>query len=96
MRNFTFHSTFLYDIRSLVGTRSVSIKAPSAYSTEWAGLETVGIRRVADFLDKPEEGQYLFDWSLPINAPELGNTHTHIALNDRLKSSTGIVRMLLN
>jgi hypothetical protein len=52
----------------------VSIKVPSAYSTEWAGLETVGIRRVADFLDKPEEGQYLFDWSLPINAPELGNT----------------------
>ncbi len=91
MMTFTCRSTSLYDIRSLVGTRSVSIKAPSTYSTEWAGLETVGLRRVADFLDKPEEGQYLFDWSLPINAPELGNKQ-HIALNDRLKFSTGIVR----
>jgi hypothetical protein len=54
------------------GRKSASIKSPSDHSAEWAGLETVAVKTVADFLDQRLEGHYLFDWSLPINAPELG------------------------
>ena len=43
-------------------------------SAEWAKLEPAGSCTVAEFvssLSDREESRYLFDWSLPLYAPEL-------------------------
>ena len=48
-------------------------------SAEWAKLESAGSCTVAEFitsLANEEETRYLFDWSLPLYAPELATELT--------------------
>ena len=49
----------------------MAVKTPNRFSSQWARLEEVVSKKVADFLDQKKAGHYLFDWSLPLNAPEL-------------------------
>ena len=55
-----------------LGTKSAPLKAADApFSKEtWAGLGTKGQLPLGAFLERPDEGLYLHDWSLPRNAPE--------------------------
>jgi len=67
----------LEHIRSVCADRVVSVKRTSSVdSTEWAGLEDAESKRVADFLDHKISDHYLFDWSLPLNAPALAAEFT--------------------
>ena len=69
---------FMAYIREVAGNRQTELKTPVRNSTEWAGLEQAGVKTVAEFLDNfsitdgSTCGEYLFDWSLPINAPKEG------------------------
>ena len=42
----------------------------TASGESWAGLGTKGQLPLGAFLERPDEGLYLHDWSLPRNAPE--------------------------
>ena len=62
------------------------MKRPVTGSTEWAGLETEGLKTVSEFLtsleinvgceSEMENKEYLFDWSLLLHAPELSEDFT--------------------
>ena len=66
-------------------------------SAEWAKLESAGSCTVAEFIsslaseDSKEESRYLFDWSLPLYAPELVTELTipRYFANDYLQRVTG-------
>ena len=55
-----------------LGAKSAPLKAADGpFSKEsWAGLGTKGQLPLGAFLERPDEGLYLHDWSLPRNAPE--------------------------
>jgi solute carrier family 25 thiamine pyrophosphate transporter 19 len=55
-----------------LGAKSAPLKAADAPSSKesWAGLGTKGQLPLGAFLERPDEGLYLHDWSLPRNAPE--------------------------
>ena len=55
-----------------LGAKSAPLKAADAPFSEesWAGLGTKGQLPLGAFLERPDEGLYLHDWSLPRNAPE--------------------------
>ena len=55
-----------------LGAKSAPLKAADAPSSgeSWAGLGTKGQLPLGAFLERPDEGLYLHDWSLPRNAPE--------------------------
>lgn len=59
--------------RGKCGDKMVSVKAASAFSSEWAKLEEVESKKVSAFIDQKIGEHYLFDWSLPLNAPELAS-----------------------
>ncbi|XP_023323479.1 bifunctional arginine demethylase and lysyl-hydroxylase JMJD6 isoform X3 [Eurytemora carolleeae] len=58
-------------IRSQAGESKVTVKSSCPESTEWANLQDVKVQTVHDFLDQTSSQNYLFDWSLPLNAPKL-------------------------
>ena len=55
-----------------LGAKSAPLKAADAPFSEesWAGLGTKGQLPLGAFLERPDQGLYLHDWSLPQNAPE--------------------------
>lgn len=58
----------------MIGSRNAPLKKHMGDSAEWAKLEPAGSCTVAEFvssLSDREESRYLFDWSLPLYAPEL-------------------------
>lgn len=58
----------------MIGSRVAPLKRHMRDSAEWAKLEPAGCCAVAEFissLSSEEESRYLFDWSLPLYAPEL-------------------------
>ena len=62
-------------------------------SAEWAKLESAGSCTIAEFitsLSNEEETRYLFDWSLPLYAPELATELTipKYFANDFLQRAT--------
>ena len=63
-----------------LGAKSAPLKAADAPFSEesWAGLGTKGQLPLGAFLERPDRGLYLHDWSLPRNAPE--------ALRDELRT----------
>jgi len=61
----------LNHIRSSCGDARVAVKTPSSHSTEWANLEEAESKKVSAFIDQKIRDHYLFDWSLPLNAPNL-------------------------
>eukprot|EP00088_Acartia_fossae_P012019 TRINITY_DN16148_c0_g1_i2.p1 TRINITY_DN16148_c0_g1~~TRINITY_DN16148_c0_g1_i2.p1 ORF type:complete len:266 (-),score=30.96 TRINITY_DN16148_c0_g1_i2:69-827(-) len=80
----------LQHIKNVCGSKQVSLKAPRPHSSEWAGLENEPVTRVEDYLTALPEHLYLFDWSLPLNAPELAkNFHVPEYFEDNLLTKTG-------
>ena len=79
-------------IQEKAGSCKFAVKSPTAGSTEWAGLESLGQQSVAQFLsgDGPADSQYLFDWSLPLHAPLLDQNFTipHLFQDDHLKKTS--------
>eukprot|EP00092_Neocalanus_flemingeri_P015057 GFUD01016263.1.p1 GENE.GFUD01016263.1~~GFUD01016263.1.p1 ORF type:complete len:476 (+),score=111.48 GFUD01016263.1:65-1492(+) len=65
-------------IQEKAGDCKFEVKTPTAGSTEWAGLETSCHKTISQFLSdrQPGDGQYLFDWSLPLHAPLLDQNFT--------------------
>ena len=71
----------LVSIREHLGEQQVELKHRVRGSCEWAGLERAGGGRVGEFIASLDavavgtgigaEAPYLFDWSLPQNAPTL-------------------------
>lgn len=58
----------------MIGSTIAPLKRQMKDSAEWAKLEPAGSCTVAEFislLSNKEEDRYLFDWSLPLYAPEL-------------------------
>ena len=63
----------------------MAVKTPSTYSTEWANLEEAESKNVAAFIDQKIRDHYLFDWSLPLNAPALAKefqVHKYFQVRD--------------
>ena len=54
----------------------MNVKYSSPLSMEWANLQEVQVQTVKEFIDSKASGYYLFDWSLPLNAPELAAEFT--------------------
>ena len=54
-----------------LGAKSAPLKAADAPASgeSWAGLGTKGQLPLGAFLERPDQGLYLHDWSLPQNAP---------------------------
>ena len=76
-------------IRSLAGQVKVEVKRKVEGSTEWAGLEVGELKTVSQFLDDRREGEYLFDWSLPLHCPQLSQQfRVPSLLQDNLLTST--------
>jgi len=79
-------------IKEKAGRKVVDVKVPETISTEWAGLEKVGQKTVSDFLQDLQHHasqEYLFDWSLPLNAPELeADFHIPRLFNDNYLKKT--------
>ena len=74
-------------LREVAGSTRVALKRPDPGSIAWAGLEDAEDTTVGAFIDAVAAGsgggpgasgttRYLFDWSLPINAPELAEALT--------------------
>ena len=70
-RIFGFLLLSLTLFRSQAGESKVTVKSSCPESTEWANLQDVKVQTVHDFLDQTSSQNYLFDWSLPLNAPKL-------------------------
>ena len=67
---------FLLICLQIEGSCHVTLKKPMKHSVEWARLEsskTVSVSSyISDILHGTlEEPLYLFDWSLPLNCPDL-------------------------
>ena len=58
-------------LRDRAGHLKVELKRRVKGSTEWAGLERGAVKTIARYLEDREEGEYLFDWSLPVHCPVL-------------------------
>ena len=73
-------------LKQTIGKCKFEVKRPVTGSTEWAGLETEGLKTVSEFLtsletksenqSNQENKDYLFDWSLLLHAPELSKDFT--------------------
>ena len=77
--------TSLFFYREMCGESRVAVKTPSTYSTEWANLEEAESKNVAAFIDQKIRDHYLFDWSLPLNAPALAKefqVHKYFQVRD--------------
>ena len=73
-----FFTSHLY-MWQVIGSKVAPLKVHAKDSAEWAKLESAGSCTVAEFissLSNEGESRYLFDWSLPLYAPELVNELT--------------------
>lgn len=65
--------------KSCSGHKKVTLKRREKYSSEWARLDPAVDTLVSDFVsniendDESVQGLYLFDWSLPLFAPDLAS-----------------------
>ena len=76
-------------ISSRAGEVKVEVKRKVEGSTEWAGLEVGQVKTVSQFLEDRREGEYLFDWSLPLHCPQLSQQfRVPPLLQDNLLTST--------
>ena len=73
--NLCKHKWSLEYFKETIGDKTFEGKIPDARSTEWAGLEVAGVKKLSHFLESfsspSSSSEYLFDWSLPLHAPEL-------------------------
>ena len=76
-------------LKARAGHIKVQLKRRVAGSTEWAGLEKAEVKTVSQYLEDSQEGEYLFDWSLPLHCPELSDEFLLPALlQDNILTST--------